>query len=101
MNSGPPIGRMHGAPYRDYGYVPPRFGGTSLGEWEHNNNICTIATFGILYASCVLMLIMSALCVACIKTVSGRKHAVSYDVCDRWRQRLCGTGKVIIILFSF
>ena len=34
-------GRMHGAPYRGYGYVPLRFGGgggTSLGEWEHNNN---------------------------------------------------------------
>ena len=35
------IGRTHGAPYRGYGYVPLRFGGgrgTSLGEWEHNNN---------------------------------------------------------------
>ena len=34
-------GRMHSAPYRGYGYVPLRFGGvggTSLGEWEHNNN---------------------------------------------------------------
>ena len=31
-------GRMHGAPYRGYGYVPLRFGGTSLGKWEHNNN---------------------------------------------------------------
>ena len=33
-------GRMHGAPYRGYGYVPLRFegGGTSLGEWENNNN---------------------------------------------------------------
>ena len=32
-------GRMHGAPYRGYGYVLLRFGGgTSLGEWEHNNN---------------------------------------------------------------
>ena len=32
--------RTHGAPYRGYGYVPLRFGGgggTSLGEWEHNN----------------------------------------------------------------
>ena len=35
------IGRTHGAPYRGYGYVPLRFGsgGTSLGEWEHNNKI--------------------------------------------------------------
>ena len=33
------LGRTHGAPYRGYGYVPLRFGGgTSLGEWEHNNN---------------------------------------------------------------
>ena len=33
------IGRKHDAPYRGYGYVPLRFGeGTSLGEWEHNNN---------------------------------------------------------------
>ena len=34
------FGRTHGAPYRGYGYVPLRFGGggTSLGEWEHNNN---------------------------------------------------------------
>ena len=37
------IGRTHGARYRGYGYVPLRFvegggGGTSLGEWEHNNN---------------------------------------------------------------
>ena len=31
------FGRTHGAPYRGYGYVPLRFGGTSLGEWEHNN----------------------------------------------------------------
>ena len=34
---------MHGIPYCGYGYVPLRFGGggaggTSLGEWEHNNN---------------------------------------------------------------
>ena len=32
------IGRTHGAPYRGYEYVPLRFGGTSLREWEHNNN---------------------------------------------------------------
>ena len=32
-------GRTHGAPYHGYGYVPLRFGGTSLGEWEHNNKI--------------------------------------------------------------
>ena len=32
-----PLGRTHGAPYRGYGYVP--VGGTSLGEWEHNNFI--------------------------------------------------------------
>ena len=33
------LGRTHGAAYRGYGYVPLRFGGggTSLGEWEHNN----------------------------------------------------------------
>ena len=35
------LGRTHGAPYRGYGYIPLRFGegggGTSLGEWEHNN----------------------------------------------------------------
>ena len=30
------VGRTHGAPYRGYGYVPLRFGGTSLGNWEHN-----------------------------------------------------------------
>ena len=33
--------QTHGAPYRGYGYVPLRFGGgggTSLREWEHNNN---------------------------------------------------------------
>ena len=39
------LGRTHGAPYRGYGYVPLRFGGggdggTSLGEWEHNNILC-------------------------------------------------------------
>ena len=28
------------APYRGYGYVPLRTGGTSLGEWEHNNTLC-------------------------------------------------------------
>ena len=44
------------------------------------------------------MLIMSALCVASNKTVSGRKHGVSCDVCDRWQHRLCGTGKFIVIL---
>ena len=32
------FGRTHGAPYRGYGYVPLRFGGTALGEWEHSNN---------------------------------------------------------------
>ena len=32
------VGWTHGAPYRSYGYVPLRFGGTLLGEWEHNNN---------------------------------------------------------------
>ena len=32
------FGRTHGAPYRGYGYVPLRFGGTLLGEWEHNNS---------------------------------------------------------------
>ena len=33
------LGRTHGAPYRGYGYVPLKLaGGTSLGEWEHNNN---------------------------------------------------------------
>ena len=31
------FGRTHGAPYRGYGYVPLRFGGTSLEEREHNN----------------------------------------------------------------
>ena len=30
------IGRTH--PYRGYGCVPLRFGGASLGEWEHNKN---------------------------------------------------------------
>lgn len=49
----------------------------------------------------VLMLMMSALCVACNKAVSGRKHAVSCDVCDRWQHRLCGTGKFIVIYFAF
>ena len=34
------VGRTHGAPYRGYGYVPLRYGGTSLGELEHNNNNC-------------------------------------------------------------
>ena len=35
------LGRTHGAPNRGYGYVPLRFGGgTSLGEWEHNNILC-------------------------------------------------------------
>ena len=35
-----PFGRLHGAPYRGYGYVTLRFGGGGmlLGEWEHNNN---------------------------------------------------------------
>ena len=33
------IGRTHGTPYRGYGYVPLRFEGTSLGEWEHNDNL--------------------------------------------------------------
>ena len=32
------LGRTHGAPYRGYGYAPLQFWGTSLGEWEHNNN---------------------------------------------------------------
>ena len=32
-------GRTHGTPYRGYGYVPLRFEGTSLGEWEHNDNL--------------------------------------------------------------
>ena len=36
------LGRTHGASYRGYRYVPLRFGGggTSLGEWEHNNILC-------------------------------------------------------------
>ena len=32
------LGRTHGAPYRGHGYVPLRFGESSLGEWKHNNN---------------------------------------------------------------
>ena len=32
------LGRRHGAPYRVCGYVSLRFGGTSLGKREHNNN---------------------------------------------------------------
>ena len=98
MNSRPPTGRTHGAPHRDYGYVPLRFGGTSLGEWEHNNNICTISTFRILYTSCVLVLIMSALCVACNKTVSGRKHVVSYDMFATAGSIVCA-GRVKLLLF--
>ena len=40
------LGRTHGAPYRGYGYVPLGVGGgggaggTTLGEWEHNNILC-------------------------------------------------------------
>ena len=37
------LGRTHGAPYRGYGYAPLRGwgrGGTTLGEWEHNNILC-------------------------------------------------------------
>ena len=37
------LGRTHGAPFRGYGYVPLRgvgAGGTTLGEWEHNNILC-------------------------------------------------------------
>ena len=35
------LGWTHEAAYRGYGYVPLRFGGgTSLGEWEHNNILC-------------------------------------------------------------
>ena len=40
-------GRMHGC-----GYVPLRFGGTSLGEWEHNKNHqcrpCSVRKYSIL-----------------------------------------------------
>ena len=32
-------GRTHGAPFRGYGYVPLRNGGTSLREWEHNKAV--------------------------------------------------------------
>ena len=36
------LGRTHGAPYRGYGYVPLGVGagGTTSGEWEHNNILC-------------------------------------------------------------
>ena len=27
----------------------------------------------------------------CISCVNGRRHAVSRDVCERWKHRLCGT----------
>ena len=37
---------------------------------------------------------MSALCIVCKVIVTGRKHAVSCDACERWQHRLCGTGKV-------
>ena len=37
---------------------------------------------------------MSALCIVCKVFVTGRKHAVSCDACERWQHRLCGTGKL-------
>ena len=37
---------------------------------------------------------MSALYIVCKVFVTGRKHAVSCDACERWQHRLCGTGKV-------
>ena len=32
------------APYRGYGYVPLRFGGTSLEEWKHNNTYLSFSS---------------------------------------------------------
>ena len=47
--------------------------------------------------------IMSDLCIVCTTSVSGRKHAVTCDVCERWQHRLCDTGniKLFIVLCHF
>ena len=44
---------------------------------------------------------MSALCIVCKVFVTGRKHAVSCDACERWQHRLCGTGKVAFFPFEY
>ena len=44
---------------------------------------------------------MSELCISCNSSVSGRRHAVTCDVCGRKQHRLCGTGILFILLFSF
>ena len=42
---------------------------------------------------------MSDLCIECRETVSGRKHAVTCDACERWQHRLCNTGEINIFIF--
>ena len=42
---------------------------------------------------------MSDLCIECSETVSGRKHAVTCDACERWQHRLCNTGEINVIIF--
>ena len=45
--------------------------------------------------------IMSVLYIACKKSVSGRKHAVTCDVCERWQHRLCDTGNIFKTIYRF
>ena len=42
---------------------------------------------------------MSDLCIECRETVSGRKHAVTCDACERWQHRMCNTGEINIFCF--
>ena len=44
---------------------------------------------------------MSALCIVCKVFVTGRKHSVSCDACERWQHRLCGIGKVAFFPFEY
>ena len=42
----------------------------------------------------LLLAIMSDLCIECGMSVSGCKHAVTCDACERWQHRLCNTGEI-------
>ena len=42
----------------------------------------------------LLLAIMSDSCIECGTSVSGRKHAVTCDACERWQHRLCNTGEI-------
>ena len=44
---------------------------------------------------------MSYFCIAYQKDVDGHRHAIFYDVCKRWRHRLCETSVYLFILPFF